>query len=164
MDLFILRHAWAEERSETRWPDDGLRPLTAEGRDRMAKVVGKLADAGMGPELIATSPLVRCRQTADIVAGGVAREPPVVELAALVPGSDLDALVEWTAGQAEEHEAIAWVGHAPDVDLLCAELIGSGEGLIRFAKGAAACVRFDEEIAPGRGELRWLVTAKVLGC
>ena len=32
MNLYIIRHAWAAERDDGQWPDDDLRPLTAEGK------------------------------------------------------------------------------------------------------------------------------------
>lgn len=164
MDLFIFRHAWAEERDTARWPDDGLRPLTDAGSERFAQMVGKLAGRDVAPGIVATSPLVRCRQTAELLAGGVLIAPEVVVLDALAPGSDREALIEWTAAKSAEHDQIAWVGHAPDVDMLAAVLIGDGDAWIRFAKGAVAAIRFDGPPQAGGGELRWLITAKVLGC
>ena len=44
MILYIIRHAWAEEADEARWPDDGRRPLTKAGRKRFAQVVETLAE------------------------------------------------------------------------------------------------------------------------
>jgi phosphohistidine phosphatase len=164
MNLFIVRHAWAADRKESQWPDDDLRPLTEEGQQRFANVVGALATRGLEADVIASSPLVRCRQTADILAAGLPGKPEIVELDALRPGSDLERLLRWTVRQARQHPAIAWVGHAPDVDELAAALIGQPTGRIRFAKGAVACLDFDRALAAGSGELRWLVTAKVLGC
>lgn len=164
MELFIFRHAWAEQRDDSRWPDDGLRPLSEAGRERFAAMVGKLACRDVAPGIVATSPLVRCRQTTEVLAEGLLMAPEVVELDALRPGSDRDALLEWTAAKAAEHEQIAWVGHAPDVDMLAAALIGDGDAWIRFAKGAVAAIRFGETVQTGGGELRWLATAKLLGC
>ena len=164
MDLYIIRHAWAEERDADRWPDDDLRPLSKEGKKRFAKVVAGLAERGVAPSLLATSPLVRCRQTADLLAEKLPGGPPVVELSALEPGSDLESLLEWTAAQTGDHDQVGWVGHAPDVDRLTAALIGEGDSLIHFAKGATAAVRFEGPPAVGQGGLRWLATAKVLGC
>jgi phosphohistidine phosphatase len=163
MDLYIVRHAWAEERDDSRWPDDGQRPLTSEGKERFARVVKKLASLGVKPGVIATSPLVRCVQTAEILADAL-DEPKIVELDDLQPGSNLQGLLEWTVKKAAKHNQIAWVGHAPDVDRLAAALIGDGGALMHFAKGAAAAIRFDRDPAPAAGELQWLVTAKVLGC
>ena len=164
MDLYIIRHAWAGHYGDPQWPDDGLRPLTDEGTARFARVVARLAERGFAPQLIATSPLVRCRQTAQIVAEGLSGEPQVVELDELMPGRDLAALLRWTAEQAEHHDQVAWVGHAPDVGRLTGDLIGQPDAWIRFAKGAVAAIRFEDLPQLGGGELRWLVTAKLLGC
>ena len=164
MDLYIVRHAWAAERDDAEWPDDDLRPLTEEGRQRFARVVEKLVSRGMSPQVIATSPLTRCMETAQLLAAGVDGNPKVVLLDQLRPGSDLDGLLRWTARQAQSHEQIAWVGHAPDVGWLTTALIRLDDAHLHFAKGAAACVRFDGPPTKAEGELRWLVTAKVLGC
>lgn len=163
MLLYIVRHAWAGQSGDPRWPD-AERPLTDEGRQRFAQVVQKLASVGFAPTIIATSPLARCRQTAEIVAEGLPGRPKVVELEELAPGSDLRGLLKWTAGQADNHQEIAWVGHAPDVGRLAAELIGNGSSAVDFSKGAVAAIRFDDRLKAGEGELRWLVSAKVLGC
>jgi len=164
MDLYIVRHAWAAERDDAQWPDDDLRLLTEEGRERFARMVEKMATGGMAPQLVCSSPLTRCVETAEILAAGVDGKPEVVALDQLRPGSDLEGLLRWTARQARRHERIAWVGHAPDVGRLTAALIGLNDGLTHFAKGAAALIRFDGPPAKGGGELRWLITAKMLGC
>jgi phosphohistidine phosphatase len=159
MLLYIVRHAWAEERDERRYPDDCLRPLTDEGRKRFRKLVRALADRGFMPAEIATSPLVRCRQTAEVIAEVVPSRVTVVE--ELSPGSDLHALVEWTRQRTGGD--VAWVGHAPDVSHLTASLIGDVLTAIRFAKGSVAAIEFDRPPAAGQGELQWLATAKLLG-
>jgi phosphohistidine phosphatase SixA len=163
MDLYIIRHAWAADRDDARWPDDGLRPLTEEGKKRFAKVAACLAERGMKLQVVAASPLVRCVETARILVAA-AGKPKLVELDELRPGSDLNGLLRWTAAQAQRHEGIAWVGHAPDVDRLAAALIAQSDALLRFAKGGAAAIRFNGPPALAGGELQWLVTAKVLGC
>src|SRR5207248_334920 len=104
--------------------------------------------------LVATSPLVRCRQTADEIAEHARPKPELVELDILKPGAQLDPLVSWSNEQGVE--ALAWVGHAPDVDDLAAALIGSRSGAVVFGKGAVAAIDFDDEIVTGKGDLRWL--------
>lgn len=158
MNVYLVRHAWAEERGPE-WPNDDLRPLTRDGIKRFRDVAKRLVDRGLEAAVIATSPLVRCRQTADILAKAL-DGAPVVEFAALAPESDLDALLAWTAQQKGN---VVWVGHAPDVGELLSGMIGGGA--YDFAKGAAAAIEFaDEPPAAGAGQLRWLVTAKTLGC
>ncbi|HMO86001.1 MAG TPA: histidine phosphatase family protein [Lacipirellulaceae bacterium] len=85
MFIYIVRHAWAYEHGDPRWPDDSQRPLETEGAERFARVVKRLAGRGLDPAVIATSPYVRCRQTADILAAQLETSPPIVEFAAL-PG------------------------------------------------------------------------------
>lgn len=161
MHIYIARHAWAYEFGDPRWPDDSLRELEPAGAVRYQQVVQTLAARDFAPERVATSPYTRCVQTAQIIAAHVPGTPHLEELEALAPGSDLEALLRWT--RAAECQAVCWVGHAPDVGWLTAQLIGDGAAEVRFAKGSIAAIRFDEAFAPGQGELKWLATAKLLG-
>ncbi|MGD9645235.1 MAG: phosphohistidine phosphatase SixA [Pirellulales bacterium] len=168
MLLYIVRHAWAFERDAEQFPDDRLRPLTPEGTKRFRRVVRRLVRRGVRPSVIATSPLVRCRQTADLLAAQLDDEVPLEEIDALAPGSDLEAALDWTKGQLQRRDdaremQVAWVGHSPDVEELAARLIGDRGAAIRFAKGAVAAIRFADEPAVAAGRLDWLVTARILG-
>lgn len=161
MFLYIARHAWAGERGDPRWPDDSQRPLTPEGIARYEEVIRTLAKRGFAPERIVTSPYVRCRQTADIIARRVGGKSAVEESEALEPGSELEPLVEWS--NAQDGADVCWVGHSPDVERLAAALVGDSSASIRLAKGAVAAIEFDDEVVAGGGELYWLATAKLLG-
>ncbi len=116
----------------------------------------------MKVSVVATSPLVRCRQTAEILAERLSGKPKLIELEALAPGSDLNKLIDWSNDQAVDE--VAWVGHAPDVSDLAGNLVARGYAQIRFSKGAVAAIEFDDLITRGGGELQWLATAKLLGC
>jgi len=159
--LYIVRHAIAEDLA-----DDGTdfsRKLTKKGRKRFEKLVERLAEAGMQVDLVATSPLVRTRETAEILADvlGGKKRPPVESVDALAPSSDWQALVEWTVRQ--DARAVAWVGHAPCVGRLVAATIGDSTASIRMQKGAVAAVRLDDGLGQP-GDLEWLATADLLGC
>ena len=65
----------------------------------IAVTAANLRAGGMELDLIATSPLVRCRETAEILAAGLGGSPRVEVVAALAPGSDWQSLVEWTVQQ-----------------------------------------------------------------
>jgi phosphohistidine phosphatase len=164
MILYIVRHAWAADRTDPAWPTDDARPLTDEGVARFTRMIETLAKRDFAPEVIATSPLVRCRQTAEIIAKVLGGKTKVVEREELAPGSNLEGLVKWTARRAMDCQEVAWVGHAPDVNDLTAALVGDRHGAIRLAKGAIAAIEFADVPRMGQGELRWLVTAKLLGC
>lgn len=162
MLLYLIRHAWAGERDEKQYSNDELRPLTADGKKRFAKMLDRLDEAKIRPTWIATSPLVRCRQTADILAKHLSKSPEIMELVALKPDSDLGEVLAWTGKRKDEE--IAWVCHAPDISDMAAALIGDGSGSIRFAKGAIAAIRFEGAVDRNAGELAWLATASMLGC
>ncbi|MBI3837271.1 MAG: histidine phosphatase family protein [Planctomycetia bacterium] len=162
MRLYIVRHAFAGQHGDPRYPDDALRPLTKKGRKRFRRVVETLGERGFAPTLVATSPLLRCRQTADLIIESILPRPKLAEQDALRPGGRLDELVAWSNAQGGEETA--WVGHAPDVDRLLAALVGGRDGALVFAKGAVAAIDFEEEIVIGQGEMRWFVTPKMLGC
>jgi phosphohistidine phosphatase len=152
--LYVVRHAWAEDAGPD--GDDFARPLTKKGRRRFERFVAHLRDGGMQLDLVATSPLVRARETAEIMAEvfGIAARVEVVD--ALAPASNWHALVEWTIQQ--DAASVAWVGHAPCVGRLIALTIGDGSASVRMQKGAVASIRLDD--GPGHpGELEWLATA-----
>lgn len=161
MLLFIIRHAHAGQHGDLRYPNDDLRPLTKKGIKQFGRAVKKLAGQGFEPSLIATSPLVRCRQTADLVVEHLLVAPRLVELEALAPGSDLDELIAWSNAQQDSN--LAWCGHAPDVSHFVAELIGSKSANITMAKGAIAAIEFLSDFEAGEGELLWLATPKIFG-
>ena len=148
--LFIVRHALAED-----GPDDHARRLTKKGRRSFSRLVRRLAEAGMDVDLIATSPLVRARETAELLAKRLPRGPRIEVVESLAPGGDWETLLEWTVHQ--DAAGVAWVGHAPAVGRLVALSIGDGSAAIRMAKGAVASIRLDD--GPGQpGELEWLAT------
>lgn len=154
--LFIIRHAWAEDAGPG--VDDHARRLTKKGRRRFEDVARHLRRAGMAVDLVATSPLVRARETADILAD-VFHAPAPIVVDALAPAADWQTLVEWTIEQ--DAERVAWVGHMPCVGRLVALSIGAGAAAIRMQKGAVASVRLDD--GPGHpGELEWLATGGIL--
>ncbi len=161
MLLYIVRHAYAGQHGDPNYPDDSLRPLTRQGRKRFSRMVKKLARRGFAPEIVATSPLLRCQQTAEVVVERVCPAPGLHEMDALAPGSQLADLIAWSNDQ--KVDELAWVGHAPDVDQLAGALLGGNGTSLTFGKGAIAAIEFAEEVAAGQGELRWFVCPQILG-
>lgn len=162
MLIYIARHAWAGNYGDPNWPDDSQRPLTAEGIERYRNVVAALAARDFAPERIATSPYVRCVQTAELIAAGLELSSAIDELEELAAGAELEPLLQWSVTTGAE--SVCWVGHNPDVERMTASLIGEGFASLRFAKGSVAAIRFDDETPRvGEGTLLWHATAKLLG-
>ncbi len=66
MLLYIMRHAWAGEFGDPRYPSDRQRPLTTEGKKRFAKWLKYLDRKDIRPTQIFTSPYMRCAETAEL--------------------------------------------------------------------------------------------------
>jgi phosphohistidine phosphatase len=158
-ELYLIRHAVAEERGD-KWPDDAKRPLSAKGITRMRRAARGLASLGVKFDVILTSPLVRTRQTADIVASSFDTRPTIVNADSLAPnGTYADVLADLQ--RHGRRTRIALVGHEPNIGELAARLAGSRRAL-EFKKGAVC--RIDVESIPpgGPGTLRWFVTPAIL--
>src|SRR4029450_1655168 len=84
-EIYLVRHAIAAERGDD-WPDDSKRPLTERGISRFKESVGGLKALEATIDEIFPSPLVRARQTADLLAAGIEGRPTVKVLDILAPG------------------------------------------------------------------------------
>jgi phosphohistidine phosphatase len=158
-ELYLIRHAVAEERGDA-WPDDNKRPLTDEGIARMRKAARGLADIDVTIDIVLSSPLVRARQTAEIVAAALDPRPSLVNVDSLAPDGSFAAIV----ADLEKHgrkPRIALVGHEPAIGEFAARLIGSRHAL-EFKKGAVCRIDLDELPPAGPGDLRWMLTPKIL--
>ena len=158
-ELYLIRHGLAEERGDT-WPDDAKRPLTDEGLSRMRKAARGLARLGVSVDVVLSSPLVRARQTAEIVAGGLDPRPSLVNVDSLAPGGAYAAVVADLEKHARKTR-FALVGHEPAMGEFAARLIGSRHP-IEFKKGAVCRIDIDDLPPGGPGDLRWLLTPKIL--
>jgi phosphohistidine phosphatase len=159
LELYLVRHASAAERGPG-WPEDEARPLTSEGAAKFRKAVEGLAALGVQIDLVLTSPLVRCRQTAEILADGLPGRPRIQPLEALAPGGGHAAVIT-EAARAAKRPRVALVGHAPDIGQLAAKLIGMRRA-IEFRKGAVCRIDVDGLPPSGPGHLAWFATPRML--
>ena len=158
-ELYLIRHGVAEARGD-RWPDDTKRPLTEEGMSRLRKSARGLASVDVSFDVMLTSPLVRARQTAEIIASAVDPRPHIVTAESLAPGGTYAAVLADLDKQARR-ATIALVGHEPGIGELAARLAGSRHAF-EFKKGAVC--RIDVDVLPpeGPGTLRWFLTPRIM--
>ena len=157
--IYLIRHAVAEDRGAA-WPDDRKRPLSAEGTARMRTAARGLVRLGGELDVVLTSPLVRARQTADLVAEAFDPVVDVVETNALSPAGTLAALAKVLHGYARGTR-IALVGHEPGIGRLAAHFVGLRHPL-PFKKGAVCRIDVDALPPEGTGVLRWFATPRML--
>lgn len=159
LELYLVRHGVAAERGAD-FPDDSKRPLTSDGIARLRKEAKALAALGIDFDQIISSPLVRTKQTADILAAAVQSQPSVVTSDSLAPAGTPTAVFQELSKHMRKGR-IALVGHEPNIGELAARLIGSRTP-IEFKKGAVCRIDFEVFPPKGQGHLRWFVTPKML--
>ncbi|MEM6291422.1 MAG: phosphohistidine phosphatase SixA [Myxococcota bacterium] len=136
MWIHLFRHGIAFDREDPRCPPDPLRPLTDKGIRRTRAAAAGLRRIGVEPDLVLTSPLLRARQTADIVRDVAAGGVSLKQSSAFVPEGDpsdmLDVLVQRGA------KAPLCVGHSPSLNELAAYLVGSDAAVVTLKKAGLA--------------------------
>lgn len=157
--LYLVRHAIAAERG-AQYPDDTKRPLTAEGIAKFKRVARGLAALDPQVDLVLSSPLVRARQTAEVLAQHLPGHPPIIETEALVPGAAFADLAA-ELGRHAKRSAIALVGHEPGIGTIAAKLIGA-KGAIEFKKGGVCLIEVGGLPPTDPGRLVWFAPPKML--
>jgi phosphohistidine phosphatase len=161
MKIYILRHGEAAEHGDPRYKENE-RPLTAKGIQRTKQLAEYLEDLEIGFDRILSSPLIRARQTAEIVAGKLRK--PVELTDALTPSGSMKDLVDQIAGLRPVPESVALVGHEPYlsgfISLLC---IGGPDLPIKLKKGALCRLDVERVISGRCATLEWLIQPRLLG-
>jgi phosphohistidine phosphatase len=152
VDVIFIRHAEAGDRDTGKWPNDDHRPITVEGRERQIACARAMKKLGVRFDYLATSPLVRARETAEIVAEVSGYEDELLESDALGNGCTAATVLRLLAKYPPDAR-VALVGHEPAFSQVAAALIGrSGDAALQLKKSGVAGVTFDgaAELAAGR--------------
>lgn len=163
MDLLVIRHGIAEDKEEFARTglDDDLRPLTREGREKMARVAEGLRAIVPEIALLGASPLERAKQTAKIVAVAYGARFPVVVTESLAPDRPYEDLVDWLRGQGVSG-TVAVVGHEPHLGGLVSWLLtGSAESHTPLKKGGACLLELGSTPTRGGAKLVWMLTPAI---
>jgi len=163
MRVYLLRHAIAGERDPRKYPADSDRPLTREGRGKMARAARGMRALGLRFDLVLTSPLVRARQTARIVATSMSPRPPRRALRPLSPGSGSGGV--FTAlSTLPADSSVVLVGHEPDLSRLAGAMIVEPRSdlSLDFKKGGLCRIDFEGAPRPAAGRLILHLTPRIL--
>jgi phosphohistidine phosphatase len=158
MKLHLVRHATASDAG----PSDALRELTREGREEARIAGAALAELDVRISYVLSSPLVRARQTAEIVSEALKLNKDDVELLPeLANNASTTTLLKALRPYALAGEIIL-VGHMPSLAEHLAVLIGVANGRgFALGKAGVACVEL-QRLRAGAGQLRWLMSQKQL--
>ncbi len=114
--IYLMRHADAVSEEE-----NPARPLSVRGREQVASVCAALRKrGGFEPAEIWHSPLVRSRETAELLAQGLGLPAPRILQPGLEPDDNPERIAAILAAQARD---IAVVGHEPHLGILAALMV-----------------------------------------
>ena len=157
MNLYLMRHAIAAEADGN--TEDSQRPLTEKGRGKLGKIVYNMEKLGLEFDVILSSPYLRTRQTAEVVADGLNVRPEnMLETENLTPFAFADKLVEEIKAR-DPVENLLLVGHEPFLSQLIGMLVAGDASLSIDMKKAGLCKLSIVQLTYGRcATLEWLLT------
>jgi phosphohistidine phosphatase len=163
MNLYILRHGLAVDPGTPGYPKDSERPLIPKGESKLRKIAKAMQELGISLDLIISSPYVRARQTADIVAKAYGARGSLELSEELTPGGSPRQLIESLAHRKPEPREVLLVGHEPYLSELISLLISGDTSLSITMKKGGLCRLTADPLEFGRcASLDWLLTPKQL--
>jgi phosphohistidine phosphatase len=162
MNLYIIRHAIAVDEGTPEYEDDSQRPLTDKGKKKMRQIAKGLRTLGVGFDLILSSPYVRAKETAEIVADVLKMKKNIEFSENLIPMGDPDLLI---AEMNEKYNvnSIALVGHEPHLTALISLLVSENAGVdMTLKKGGVCNLSADDLHHSRKATLEWLLTPGIL--
>ena len=156
MRVILFRHGPAGKRDPERWPDDARRPLTPRGISRTRFAARGILRIERQLTRILVSPLTRAAKTAQILAEASDGEIPVEVFEALAPGHSFRSTLE-RLGDLGPEEAVALVGHEPDLGKLAGVLLIGAPAALPLKKAGACAISFEQRAAAGAGRLEWFL-------
>jgi len=163
MNLYILRHGIAAD-AGAGFEHDSERPLTSEGERKLWRITEAMAALELSFDLILSSPYLRARQTAEIVAESLDAEKLLELCDELTPDGSAEELVRVINGRKPQPDSVLLVGHEPYLSELVSLLItGATRCSVALKKGGLCKLAVASLKAGNCAELEWLLTPKQLG-
>jgi phosphohistidine phosphatase len=164
VEIYLIRHGIAEEK-QPEIKKDEERSLTKEGKQKTEKVAQRLKQMGFHFDLIATSPLVRARQTAEIlIREGLSSQ--IEESTHLTPeGNIYNWVTEWLEPRNYATDIqLALVGHEPNLSAWAEILVwGQDKASLVLKKAGMIGIKLPEKGSPlGCSQMFWLTPPKYL--
>ncbi len=159
MLLLLLRHAHAGQRDPIHYPDDSLRPLTAEGRATSRRAAAALLHHGLVPTTMLSSPWSRARETAEIVAAMIPQHHRVpLQLSSALMGTPNLRALSRAVGRQPASAVVLCVGHEPWLGEVAGLLLWGGPAKKRIELPKGGLIGLDvSSLRARRGQLRFLL-------
>ena len=163
MNLYIIRHAIAVEEGTAGYESDSERPLTEKGRKKMRQIAKALRQLDVDFDLILSSPYVRARETAEILADIFKMKKKLEFSDNLIPLGNPELLIA-EINEKYSVDNLALVGHEPHLSTCIGMLVAGNNTLgVALKKGGVCYLSADDLHHPDhRATLEWLLTLGLL--
>lgn len=146
--------------SQAKRMQDSDRPLTEKGRSRTLRMAQYLLKQDDQVDLIVTSPYVRARETAKIIATAFGLSRKVIESSELVPSAPPQAFQQWLKKNISDATKIIVVGHEPHLSTFSSwATAGTTMAFIEIKKSGIVCLELESisEIHERSAQIKWIV-------
>ena len=163
MNLYIIRHAIAVDEGTPDYEQDSERPLTDKGRKKMRQIARGLRNLGVEFDIILSSPYVRARETAEILADVFKMKKKIAFSESLVPMADPQLLIP-ELNEKYPVDSIVLVGHEPQLSAFIGLLTAENSKIdITLKKGGVCYLTADDlHHDDHRATMEWLLTPGIL--
>ena len=161
MNIYVLRHGLAVARGTPGIAKDSDRPLTPKGKRKLGLIAEAMKALGLSFDLILSSPYLRARQTAAIVAGALNVRKKLKYSDSLTPGGSSKKLIEHLNRLKPLPENVLLVGHEPYLTRLVSMLVSGETGFAVVMKKGGLCKLSTEPLEHRQcATLEWLLTPR----
>ncbi len=161
MNLYLLRHGIATDPGTPGCENDSERPLIPKGERRLRAAAAAMEKMELSFDLILSSPFLRAKQTAEIVAGELKLKKRIEfsDNLILIPGGNARALIHELNGLRPAPENVLLVGHEPYLSRLISLLVSGGsDAVIEIKKGGLCKLEVAQLLYSQCARLAWLLT------
>ena len=161
MQILVLRHGIAVVRDDLDFENDAKRPLTPKGKRQLRQTADAMKKMGLRFDLILSSPHLRAKQTAEIVAESLKLKKRLKISGALAPDGSPQNLIRELNESKPAPESVLLVGHEPYLSCLISRLTTGGLDLAMDFKKGGLCKLEAGKLSYDRcATLVWLLTPK----
>lgn len=154
MKIYLVQHGKPVPKEE-----DPGRPLSARGREDVARIANFLKGAAVEVGSVFHSGKTRARQTAEIMTASLQLGSKPIEKKGLSPLDDVGAVAEEINRNGQD---LMLVGHLPHLGKLASFLTTGSESssVVSFQQGGVVCLRSDEGVTDWA--IAWMLVPEII--
>lgn len=158
MEIYLVRHGEYVDLGSRTIEEDSQNVLSETGIAKLQRQAETLAKWNLPVDQIVTSPFVRARQTAEILAESL--KISISEHPALTRTRFNTQALHQILHENAHSKHLMLVGHESDLSTVAAEVIGGGR--LELARGGIIRILLTS-LEPAEGKLLWLLSPEVMG-